>query len=187
MITISDISADGWLNFIGTMIGAFITALSIIAAIRINSAQLRKQDRMAAEAVYKKMRASIPAVEEIFTQSDIFDKDDRLNGAFCSPETKMQMLNARMKNENNSDPKKINEQVKKLKEYEEYWQKYFKSIEEVSNDLIVESHVCARKVLMLYMDFIVAFQNEHGYSGPIIDSELLRRKRERLENAIITA
>lgn len=157
MITISDISADGWIGFIGTMFEAFIIVLSIIAAIQINGTQFRKQDRIAARSVYKKMRVSIPIVGKIFTQSDVFDKDDRLNGAFASPKTKMKMLYARMENENSSDSKKINEQIKKLKEYEEYLQKYFKLIEEISNDLVVESHVCDRKVLMLYMDFYNCF------------------------------
>ena len=43
---------------------------------------------------------------------------------------------------------------------------------------------CNGEVIKCYYDFVVAFHNEHFYSGPIIDTDLLRSNLSRLFEAI---
>lgn len=186
-IFLSEITADGWISFIGAIIGALITAISILVAICQSKKQIKQQKISMLIPYYEALLKSLPSYDKLMTQADYLDETDNLLGGFTSSEGKLHILEKRLENENDNEKKELLEhKVKKQKEYLKYWNEANKKIENFMGDgyYNVIKSACNGDIISSYYDFIVAFHNEHYYCGPVIDTNLLRNNLVRLTEAI---
>ncbi|AWI06718.1 hypothetical protein [Clostridium drakei] len=185
---INKITADGWISFIGSIIGAIITAISIIITIRINNKQIKQQMIEKIRPYHDALKESIPSYDYIMTQSDYLDEEDNLLGGFVDVEGRLSILEKRLRD--SEEPNGLLEyKIEQHKKYMEYWSKSNSKIEEFMNSGFYNAvkSACDGEVIKCYYDFFVAFHNEHFYSGPIIDTDLLRGNLSRLFEAIKNA
>jgi len=186
-IFFSKVTADGWISFIGSIIGAFITAVSILVAICQSKNQIKQQKISMLIPYYEALLQSLPSYDKLMTQADYLDKSDGLLGGFISSEEKLHSLERRLKCANDDANKGLLEhKIKKQKEYLEYWDKANKRIEDFMSNGYYNAikSACNGNIISAYYDFIVAFHNEHYYCGPIIDTVFLQKKLVRLVEAI---
>lgn len=185
---INKIIADGWISFIGSIIGAVITAISIIITIRINNKQIKQQIIEKIRPHHDALKESLPSYDYIMTQSDYLDKEDNLLGGFVDVEGRFSILEKRLND--SEEPNGLFEyKIEQHKKYMEYWIKSNINIQKFihSGSYNAVKSACDGEVIKCYYDFVVAFHNEHFYSGPIIDTDLLRSNLSRLFEAIKTA
>lgn len=183
----SKVEPNAWIDFIGTIIGALIAAISIIVAFRQNKQQIRQQNIAALIPYYEALLESLPSYDNLMTQADYLDEKDNLLGSFTSPEGKLNILEKSLENTTDGDERKLLERkVKKQKEYLEYWNKANKKIEDFMSDGYYNAikSACNGNIMASYYDLVNAFQNEHYYCGPVIDTDLLRKKFTLFLNAI---
>lgn len=181
------VTADGWVGFIGAIIGAVITALSILVAIQHNRKQIKQQNISMLIPYCEALLKSLPSYDALMTQADYLDETDNLLGGFTSSEQKLHILENKLENASNNEEKELLEyKVKKQKEYLEYWNKANKKIDNFMSDGYYNAvkSACDSEIISLYYEFIVAFRNEHFYCGPVIDTSLLRTKLVRLMEEI---
>ncbi|KZL92820.1 hypothetical protein [Clostridium magnum] len=182
---INKISSDGWLSFIGSMIGAVATVISILIAIRMNNKQIKQQSIKSIRPYHDALKKSLPSYDSIMTQSDYLDEEDNLLGGSVTVEGRLSILEKYL-----NDDERTNElleyKIERHKKYIEYWNKANSNIEEFINSGFYNAvkSACNGEVIKCYYDFVVAFHNEHFYSGPIIDTDLLRINLSRLFEAI---
>lgn len=182
---ISKITPDGWISFIGTVIGSVVTAISILVAIRTNNKQIKQQKIEAIRPYHDALKKSLSSYDSIMTQSDYLENEDSLLGGFASVEGRLSILESRL-----TDCGKENgifeHKIEQHKKYMEYWNKANSNIEEFMNSGFYNAvkSACNPEVIECYYNFIVAFNNEHFYSGPVIGSDLLRNNLSRLFEVI---
>lgn len=185
---INNVSADGWIGFVGNIISALITAISIIATILITRKQMKQQQRQLIQPYYDALLESLPSFDAIITQADYLNEEDGLLGGFTSSETKLYILETRYSGENISEEEKANLEYKinKQKEYIEYWNKTNAKIENFINSGYYNAvkSACDGKVIICYYNFIAVFHNEHCAWGPVIETKMLQARLEQLVDAI---
>ncbi|MDO4302031.1 MAG: hypothetical protein Q4D26_11665 [Clostridia bacterium] len=184
---LGEITADGWISFIGSIIGAVITAISILVAIYQSRLQINQQKITMLVPYYESLLQSLPCYDKIMTQADYLNEDDNLLGGFTSSESKLYILEERVKDvKNDNDRSLLEYKIKKQKEYLEYWNQANKKIEDFMSDGYFNAikSACNGDIISCYYDFVVAFHNEHYYCGPVIDTDLLRNNLVRLMEAI---
>lgn len=185
---INKISPDGWLSFIGSMIGAIATVISILIAIRMNNKQIKQQKIQSIRPYHDALKESLPSYDSIMTQSDYLNEEDNLLGSSVTVEGVLSILE---RNLNDSQEKNglLEYKIEQHKKYMEYWSKANSNIENFINSGFYNAvkSACNGEVIKCYYDFVVAFNNEHFYSGPIIDTSLLRGNLIRLFEAIKNA
>ncbi len=184
-MNINHISADGWISFVGSMVGAVITAISILIAIRMNNKQIKQQKIQLVKPYHDALKKSLPSYDSIMTQSDYLDEEDNLLGGFVDVEGRLSILEKRL-----DDGKERNGllkyKIEKHKKYMEYWNRANLNIEKFMNSGFYNAvkSACNGEVIKCYYDFIFAFNNEYFYSGPVIDTDLLKSNLIRLFKAI---
>lgn len=122
------------------------------------------------------------------TQSDYLNDEDGLLGGFSDAESRIQIMINRM-NSPNCPHEKCEHYKHKLKcheRYLSYWKTANDRIEELKEDgkFNVIKSVCNGRIIAAYYDFVVAFHNEHNYSGPVITTDLLRKLLLKLNEEI---
>lgn len=182
---INNITADGWISFIGSMVGAIITAISIIIAIRINNKQMKQQIIQKIRPYHDALKGSLPSYDYIMTQSDYLDEEDNLLGGFLDVEGRLSILE-KCFNDSEESNGLLKYKIEQHKKYMDYWSKSNSKIEEFMNSGFYNAvkSECNGEVIKCYYDFVVAFHNEHFYCGPIIDTNLLRNYLSRLFEVI---
>lgn len=184
---LGEITADGWISFIGSIIGAVITAISILVAIHQSRLQINQQKIAMLVPYYESLLQSLPSYDTIMTQADYLNEDDNLLGGFTSSEDKLYILEERLKSvKDDNDRGSLEYKIKKQKEYLEYWNQANKKIEDFMNDGYYNAikSACNGDIISCYYDFFVAFRNEHYYCGSVIDTDLLRNNLVRLMETI---
>lgn len=186
IVFFSKVTADGWISFIGAIIGALITAISILVAICQSKKQIKQQNIIVLIPYYEALLKSLPSYDKLMTQADYLDETDNLLGGFTSSEGKLHILEKRLENTNDDEKGLLEHKIKKQKEYLEYWNKANKRIENFMSDGYFNAikSACNGDIISSYYDFIVAFHNEHYYCGPVIDTNLLQNNLVRLMEAI---
>lgn len=182
----SNVTADGWISFIGSLIGALVTAISVVAAILQGRRQMKQQKVDALIPYCEALVQSLPSYDKLMTQADYLDENDNLLGSFTSSEEKLHILKKSLETVGENDRGLLAHKVKMQKEYLDYWKKANEKIEKFMSDgyfNIVKS-ACPGNIIICYYDFVVAFHNEHFYCGPVIDTALLKTKLTRLLDAI---
>lgn len=184
-MNINGITPDGWLSFTGSMVGAVITAISVIIAIRTSSKQINLQKIQSLRTFHDALKESLPSYESIMTQSDYLDEDDSLLGGFVPIEARIDVLENRLKDGDDADGL-LRYRIEQHKKYMEYWNKANSNIQNFihSGYFNAVRSACCSEVLECYSCFLVAFSNEHFYCGPVIDSNLLRGNLYRLFESI---
>ncbi|GEM_PF-5006483 len=183
-MNINEISPDGWLSFIGSMVGAVITVISILIAIWMNNKQIKQQKIQLIKPYHEALIKSLPSYDSIMTQSDYLNEDNLLGG-FVNVEERLYILENRLNDEGETNGL-LEYKIKQHKKYMEYWSKANSNIEEFMNSGFYNAvkSACNGEVIKCYYHFVVAFHNEHFYSGPVIDTDLLRSSLSKLFEAI---
>ncbi|MBN1041469.1 hypothetical protein DVW07_05250 [Clostridium botulinum] len=184
-MNINEISSDGWISFTGSMVGAVITVISILIAIRMNNKQIKQQKIQLIKPYHDALKKSLPSYDSIITQSDYLDEEDNLLGGFVNVEGRLSILEKRL-NDGEERNGLLEYKIEKHKKYMEYWNRANSNIEEFMNSGFYNAvkSACNGEVIKCYYDFIVAFHNEYFYSGPIIDTDLLKTNLCRLFEVI---
>lgn len=183
-MNLNSISADGWISFAGSIVGAILTTISILIALWYNRKQLKQQQYALNKPYYDALIESLPSYDIIMTQSDYLSEEDDF-GKLLSIDECLHMLEYKLKIET-ENPGLIELKIEHHKKYINYWNTANKKIEDFmasSYYNIVKSN-CNGKVISCYYDFVVAFHNEYYYCGPIIKTELLHANLVRLFEAI---
>ena len=183
----SKVSPDGWMSFFGSLVGAFVTIISILIAVHTERKHTIREKKEKQRSFHNRLLESLPSIDTLCTQADYFDDEDGLLGRFSDAESKIRTMNKRINSESYSKEEKENYKYK-IKRHEEYL-KYWNEANQKINDFMergsfnVIKTECESSVIAAYYDFVIAFQNEHFYSGPIITTEILRK----LMNDIVIA
>lgn len=185
IMNISKISSDGWISFTGSMIGAVITIISILIAIKMNNKQIKQQKIQSIRPYHDALKKSLPSYDSIMTQSDYLEEKDNLLGRFVAVEGIIHILEKRL-NDGEETNGFLEYKIEQHKKYMDYWRKANSNIEEFMNSGFYNAvkSACNGEVIKCYYDFVVAFNNEHFYSGPVIDTDLLKSNLCRLFEAI---
>lgn len=183
---IQDITPDGWATFIGAIIGAVITALSIVVAIKGNMKQIKQQKINAMIPYYESLLQSLPSYDTLVTQADYLDDKDGLLGGFLSAQDKLEVLKNSINQVAERERGLLEYKIEKQKEYLDYWDKANAKIESFMKDGYFNAvkSACNGEIISCYYDFVVTFHNEHYYAGPVIDTKLLQNNLVRLMKAI---
>lgn len=182
------VTPDGWMSFFGALLGAVLTLISILIAIRIGKKQLMQQKKDGKKIYYERLLGSLPSIDMLCSQADYLDEEDGLLGSFVDVNSRIKVMEDRM-NESSCTAtvrEHYKHKIKCHEEYMDYWNAANRKIEEFKEDgffNVVKSE-CSGNVIVAYYDFIVAFHNEHFYSGPVVRTELLRRLLTELVEAI---
>lgn len=187
-MNINQISSDGWISFAGSMVGAVITAISILIAIKMNHKQIKQQKIQLIKPYHDALKKSLPSYDSIMTQSDYLNEEDNLLGGFVDVEGRLSILEKRL-NDVEERNGLLEYKIEQHKKYMEYWNRANSNIKEFMNSGFYNAvkSACNGEVIKCYYDFIVAFHNEHFYSGPVIDTNLLKSNLIRLFEAISDA
>lgn len=181
----NEISPDGWLSFIGSIVGAVITVISIFIAIRMNNKQIKQQKIQSIRLYHDALKRSLPSYDSIMAQSDYLNEEDNLLDGFVDVQRKLAILEEHLNEEVDTNGL-LEYKIEQQKKYIAYWNKASLNIEDFMNSGFYNAvkSACNGDVIKCYYNFVVAFHNEHFYSGPIIDTHLLRRNLSRLFEAI---
>ena len=175
---LSQVTPDGWVSFFGALIGVMSALLSILSEIRISKNQLKQQKKENKKIYYDKLLGSLPSIDMLCTQADYLNNEDGLLGSFVDVEARSKVLEDRMNDQssNIAEREQYRYKIKCHENYINYWNKANATIEDFYTNgfFNVVKNECSGNVIIAYYDFVVAFQNEHFYCGPIIRTELLR-------------
>ncbi len=175
---VSRISADGWISFIGSLLGSLLTLISIIIAWKIGKNQTLQQERERKKVYYDKLLSSLPSVDMLQTQADYLDEEDGLLGSFSDAESRLEIMSKRMSSSNYSleEREHYKHKIKMHKKYLAYWETANNEIEKLKKDGLfnVIKSECNGEIIASYYEFVCAFHNEHNYCGPVIRTDYLR-------------
>ena len=177
-VFLSQVTPDGWISFFGALIGALLTIISILIAIRISKKQLQQQKKENTKKYYEKLLGSLPSIDIICTQADYLNEEDGLLGGFVDVEARSKILENKMNNPSCTELERehYHYKIKCHEKYMAYWSEANTKIEEFKSSGFFNAvkNECSGNVIVAYYDFVSAFHNEHFYCGPIIRTELLR-------------
>lgn len=186
----SGISPDGWISFCGSLIGAFFTVISILIALHIERKHELQKKRDLQSACHKQLLESLPSIEEICSQADYLDEKDELLGSSSDAESRLKILEDKMSKSACSEEKdNYKRKIERHKHYLKYWNDANKKMNDFmqSGSFNVISLESDPQVMHAYSKFVIAFQNEHNYAGPIITKEILsglmKELAEKIERA----
>lgn len=113
------------------MIGAAITAISILIAIWMNNKQIKQQKIQSIRPYYDALKESLPSYDSM-TQADYLDEEDNLLGGFVHVEKRLPILEKRL-NDGRETNGLLEYKIEYHKKYMEYWSKANLNIEEFMN------------------------------------------------------
>ena len=187
----SKVSADGWMNFSGQIIGSVLTLCSIIVAIKAQRKQDIRKQKEKQNKYHNRLLESLPSIDILCTQSDYLNDEDSLLGGFSSAEARTEIMKKRMNSDSYTDEERehYRYKIRCHEEYLKYWDNANKKLIEFmeNGSFNVIKAECELNVILGYYDFVVAFRNEHNYSGPVITTDRLKELLIKLARTIVEA
>lgn len=90
------VTPDGWMSFFGALLGAVLTLISILIAIRIGKKQLMQQKKDSKKIYYERLLGSLPSIDMLCSQADYLDEEDGLLGSFVDVNSRIKVMEDRM-------------------------------------------------------------------------------------------
>ena len=188
LILSSEITAGDWLGFFGSLLGTFVTIISIFIAIHQWKKQEEQRHYQELKPYYLRILGSLPKYEELQTQSDYLEEADDLPGGVMSPESRLSALEDKKKEakEKGGHIDKWDERIKRHKEYLEYWKKANEKIKAFQDSPFYEYIFlrCSPEIQKNYIQFLNGFENEHCAAFSKTNTEELQTMWRRLVDSM---
>ncbi len=92
----SSITPDGWISFVGSLLGAVLTLVSILVAIFSERRRHAQKVIERRQVYYDRLLGSLPSIDKICSQADYLNDEDGLLGGFSDSEARIKIMEDRM-------------------------------------------------------------------------------------------